>query len=715
VFKRTTPFNETDGMRPSVRGAAMAAVVVLAVVALAPPAAAVRSPRTPPECDTPSSDPACAQSAQVDPTVLPGGSGPAAIAGYPTKPEAPAPPRGGGFDVNAVNAARVQLGGKGVYLCNEVSGIDGPSCAGGVPRSDEELISLVRDALGSRVLWVRCGDSRRGFPSGHKAALQRLRPKAAAAGMAIVCWDVPNFWNIQEDARRLAEMAGYADSVATDLESGSDTIGCAYASTGCGYAGPELETDKGQRWATAYSGWVRYYLGVYYPSMGDGYPLIAVTMQPQTHPAYPFDQLASSFNVFSPMLYRGVTWFNNNDPGQGENARAGNPFIPTAYAVLRSRGVDSNHDIITTGMTYSATGLTAHPAQIINDMQLSLENGGLGFAAFVFQDLFNHPDWGSVFRSFSWLPSDARVPYTPLFGGAVHVAVGDVESGGDAEVITGPGPGGGPHVRVLRRDGSEVVGFFAYTPGFGGGVNVAACDFDGVGGADIVTGAGPGGGPHVRVLRANLTEITGFFAYTPLFTGGVNVACGDVDGDGHPEVVTGAGAGGGPHVRVIRSDLTEMFGFFAYTPVFTGGVNVACGDVDGDGRDEIITGAGPGGGPHVRVIRADGTELTGFFAYTPFFSGGVTVAAADVDGDGRDEIITGAGRGGGPHVRVIKYSGGALSELAAFYAADPSMSRGLYVSGGQLVAGGGAELAVGFGEGRPPAYVMRTHTGAALP
>jgi hypothetical protein len=97
--------------------------------------------------------------------------------------------------------------------------------------------------------------------------------------------------------------------------------------------------------------------------------------------------------------------------------------------------------------------------------------------------------------------------------------------------------------------------------------------------------------------------------------------------------------------------------------------------VNGDGRADIITGAGAGGGPHVAVFSGANLQLlASFFAYDPFFPGGVNVAAGDVDGDGHADIITGAGPGGGPHVAV--FSGASLQLLASFFAYDPFFFRG---------------------------------------
>jgi hypothetical protein len=242
-------------------------------------------------------------------------------------------------------------------------------------------------------------------------------------------------------------------------------------------------------------------------------------------------------------------------------------------------------------------------------------------------------------------------------------------------------------------DGSTLFSFFAYSPNFLGGVTVAAGDVNGDGKADIITGAGPGGGPQVKVFSgADLSVLATFMAYDMNFTGGVTVAAGDVNGDGKADVITGAGPGGGPHVKVIDGAALvsgnpgaaqlaadrPLRSFFAYDPAFTGGVTVATGDVNGDGQADVITGAGPGGGPHVKVFSgADNSVLFNFFAYDPRFAGGVTVATGDLNADGKADIITGAGPGGGPHVKG--FDGTSLAVLENFFAFDPTFLGGVFV------------------------------------
>jgi hypothetical protein len=101
-----------------------------------------------------------------------------------------------------------------------------------------------------------------------------------------------------------------------------------------------------------------------------------------------------------------------------------------------------------------------------------------------------------------------------------------VTGDGFADVITGAGAGGGPHVRVYDgRTGVEARNFFAYEPGFAGGVRVAVGDVTGDGRADIMTGPGPGRAPEARVFEAATAELlSNVVAYAPSFAGGIFVA-----------------------------------------------------------------------------------------------------------------------------------------------------------------------------------------------
>jgi hypothetical protein len=137
-------------------------------------------------------------------------------------------------------------------------------------------------------------------------------------------------------------------------------------------------------------------------------------------------------------------------------------------------------------------------------------------------------------------------------------------------------------------------------------------------GPPIILGAGPGGGPHVRATKLTSgghVDLASFFAYPVGFAGGVFVASGSLLGSA--KIVTGAGIGGGPHVRVFTGNGTDAgVSFFAYPIGFPGGVRVAVGDVNGDGQGDIVTAAGPGGGPHVRAFGGAGAPLpTSFLAY----------------------------------------------------------------------------------------------------
>jgi len=98
------------------------------------------------------------------------------------------------------------------------------------------------------------------------------------------------------------------------------------------------------------------------------------------------------------------------------------------------------------------------------------------------------------------------------------------------------------------------------------------------------------------------------------------------------------------HVKVIDSGTGEILAqFVAYEENYTGGTRVAVGDLDGDGTAEIITAPGRNRAPEIRVFDLDGNPVPAFpsfLAYDASFKGGVQLALADVNGDGRLDIIT---------------------------------------------------------------------------
>lgn len=165
--------------------------------------------------------------------------------------------------------------------------------------------------------------------------------------------------------------------------------------------------------------------------------------------------------------------------------------------------------------------------------------------------------------------------------------------------------------------------------------------------------------------------------------GGVRVAAGHLNRDGHPDYVVAAGRGRPPLVRAFDGRTGSLLReFFAYPSDFMGGVFVAVGDLNSDGIGDIITAPGPGIVATIKGFSgANGSQLVTAEPF-PNFDGGVTVAAIDFDLDGDTEIVVGSGPGLDPEVRVLNDSGFVVTMFSP-YSAD-FKGRGVVVAAGQL-------------------------------
>src|SRR5262249_25947001 len=152
----------------------------------------------------------------------------------------------------------------------------------------------------------------------------------------------------------------------------------------------------------------------------------------------------------------------------------------------------------------------------------------------------------------------------------------------------------GPEVRVTdAATGAERFRFMAFPRSYHGGVRVALGDVNGDGTPEIIAGSGFGLGSLVRVFDGNtgaqLAGPLGRFKPFKGCQGGVYVAAGDVTGDGHADVMVAEGEGGRPRVRVFSgADGSLLDDIRAYPRGYRGGVHVAAGDVNGDGHADII-------------------------------------------------------------------------------------------------------------------------------
>lgn len=195
---------------------------------------------------------------------------------------------------------------------------------------------------------------------------------------------------------------------------------------------------------------------------------------------------------------------------------------------------------------------------------------------------------------------------------------------------------------VILKNGREEFRFRPYGEKYAGKISAALADFGADAVPEIVVLNQDASVPQIKILRLSGSLIKYYYPYGQKgTTRGGSVAAADLDGSGQAEIVLGAARGVRPEVKIFDANFNLIRSFRVYDAGFRGGVNVAVANLDGTGNNDIITGAASLGGPHVRVWNAQGREIfPGFFAFSSKLRSGVMVSAADLDGDGKDEIIT---------------------------------------------------------------------------
>jgi hypothetical protein len=293
--------------------------------------------------------------------------------------------------------------------------------------------------------------------------------------------------------------------------------------------------------------------------------------------------------------------------------------------------------------------------------------------------LYSHEDWLRVI----WDAYNAA-------NGETRVATGDVDGDGKDEIVVGFGPVSGNAsvpggwFEIFDDDRSPLgwgrLSWASYNSTYGD-TRPACGDVDGDGLDEIIVGLGSGGNGWVEIFDYSGGSVT-HKSWVQVDWAGYNTsngetrpAAGDLDGDGRDEVVVGLGPGARGWLEVV-DDATAGYGHLVWAAVDWASYNSAhgetrpaCGDVDGDGVDEIIVGLGAGGGGYLEVFDYSSGSVTHkawlrvhWGAYNSSV-GETRPASGDLDGDGRDEVAVGLGPGGSGYLEVLDDASAGYAHL----------------------------------------------------
>ena len=262
-------------------------------------------------------------------------------------------------------------------------------------------------------------------------------------------------------------------------------------------------------------------------------------------------------------------------------------------------------------------------------------------------------------------------PFGIGYTGRLAVALGAVNSDGVRDFAVAEGAGAPAPVKILDgKSGRTLSSYRPFPRAFRGGAAVALGDVNGDGRADLVVGSGPGLRAQVKVYDAATRKLLASFSPFRSFRGGVSVAVGDVNGDGKADVIVGSGRGMPARIEVFGATSgTPVESLSPFTRSFHGGVTVAAAPAGGEAN--VVVASGPG---MTAVLRAFAygrrTPLWSIDAFSPTLTGGAVVAAGTLASGEGPELVVGAGPGGGAQVKVLDAATHHL--LATFLAAPGS-------------------------------------------
>lgn len=302
--------------------------------------------------------------------------------------------------------------------------------------------------------------------------------------------------------------------------------------------------------------------------------------------------------------------------------------------------------------------------------------------------------WRREFENGVAIVNSLAEPKTIDLGGEFEKLIGTqdpgVNSGGIVSRVTIPAKDGlimlktyeavrdilfvnGAFVRFVDYLGNRVRnGFFAYDARYPGGSIIISTDLDGEPGDEKII---------ARDFRLEIFNSRGQrwfndFPYEGNFKGQIRIATGNLFNHKQDQIIIAPSQGG----KVIMYNYFGGFmqrGWYPFGEKYQNGFSVAIAHLEGPNQvGQAIFGTGKGVPAQVLIYDNRLSKLQrSFYPYGQSFTGGIYVAAGDVNYDGKEEIIVGPESGNQP-IRVFDKLGNKISEFK---------SDNLFASNGSMV------------------------------
>lgn len=260
---------------------------------------------------------------------------------------------------------------------------------------------------------------------------------------------------------------------------------------------------------------------------------------------------------------------------------------------------------------------------------------------------------------------------------AVKMAIEKTENDTTFTIITGAGVGDVPVVKILRENIYEESSFLAYDNKFRGGVNVAIGDVFGTGKKYIITAPASYGGPHIRIFDRDGNVKNQFFVYDKNYEKGVNVAVvNNYEPFSGANIVVSQVVGG--NVKIYNGKGEEKKSFYPYGYNFTGGINITSCNLDNSENRYIVTAPASNHDSTVKIFDKNGNFVREFLVFAGSYKNGMTIGCVDYDLDGQEEIATSVIYDGKPYIRIIDKYGNFKKQ---FVVNDQKSEKGINING----------------------------------